>query len=156
MTKRKTGAGSSRTGQQSKEQAAAPYSETGPPRLAVEFDPKDAITAIERATAAHPILSRDGMGLNLFDPYARHFSICGVVTALTYLSQFPKQAPQYSSDWLKDKATEWGTENALDCAVGNGDLIVAAVFLGLPVKHDDGPNVRIGINLRWVRATALH
>ena len=103
--------------------------------------------------AKYRCLSRDGMGLDLFDPHAQDFSLCGVITAMAFLRRFSKQStPQYRSDWLKDRAGEWGGE----CAVGNGELIIAALHLGMPIKHDSGPNVRIGVRLSTDDPRTMH
>jgi hypothetical protein len=134
--------------------AGETYNEKISPRLAVAVVEKEAIAAIEYATAKHPCLCREGMVTNLFQP-EEPYSICGVVTALAFLRQFPKRSqPLYRSDWLKDKAGEWGGE----CAVANGELIVAATFLGLPMKYDDGPNATIGVRLPPAHAVtrAMH
>jgi len=118
--------------------------ENGSPRLAV-----DALAAIERAKAALPRLCRYGMLWGPDQDCDERFSVEGVTTALIYLSQFQKQdKPRWSSYLLKHLAERWGCDNELDCYVANGEMIVAAVALDLPIKWEGGgPNVTVGIKL---------
>lgn len=107
----------------------------------------DAIAAIAHARAKHPRLCRYGIVPDA-QPCDEEFSVDGVITALAYLRQFPKHpTPRWSSYFLKHRAERWGCRRDLDCYVSNGEAIVAASFLGLPIRYGSGPNVAVGISL---------
>ena len=70
-----------------------------------------------------------------------------VATAIAYLREccIPTKAPRSNSYWLKHLAEDWGAGHGMAPYIANGELIAAAIYLGLPVKvTDDNVNVRIG------------
>jgi hypothetical protein len=60
-----------------------------------------------------------------------------------------------SSYWLKHLAERWGEANGLSPYVNNGELILAAVALGLRVHWGGGLNVGIGVRLEDLRTSRV-
>lgn len=115
----------------------------------------EAITAIEMAKAAYPRLCPNGMGLgnNWRDTEAlerdrSRFSPANVETAIAYLRQCrPAKRPTVSSYHLKHLAEQWGRENNMQPYIANGELIAAAIYLGIKIgkPFQNYPNVGIAV-----------
>jgi len=114
----------------------------------------DAARAIEAALVAEPSLDAIGVG---YRPRGRSdvdrrrtcspLSPAGVATALEFLARCrPTTQPRLSSYSLKHRAENWGARHGLAAFVWNGELIVAAIALGLKIeKHFSSPNVTVGV-----------
>src|SRR5262249_43487705 len=89
-----------------------------------------------------------------FERARSQFSAARVATAIAFLRQCrPIKTPSLCSYGLKHAAESWGERNGLEGYVANGELIAAAVYLGLTLKpfEYDCPNVKIGISRKDVR-----
>jgi hypothetical protein len=115
----------------------------------------EAITAIKMAKAAHPRLCCNGMGLGdnwrdikAFEKDRNNLSPANVATAIAYLRQCrPAKRPIVSSYHLKHLAERWGRENGVQPYIANGELIAAAVFVGLKIgaPFQNYPNVGVAV-----------
>jgi hypothetical protein len=111
---------------------------------------EEAIQAIEAAKAQVPELTSHGKGVPtdrtsgwvyegaLFDKERNSFSPRNVATAIAYLREYCRPARTRkggtSSYGLKHDAERWGQRNGLQPYVTNGELIVAAVYLGFKIE----------------------
>ena len=58
-----------------------------------------------------------------------------------------QRTPRWSSYWLKHVAEAWGRDNGGEPDVRQGELIIAALALGIPVSWDGAsPNVAIAVS----------
>jgi hypothetical protein len=75
-----------------------------------------------------------------------------VATAIAFLRTCSKsRLPRMGSYALKHRAETWGSAHGLASYVANGELIVAAVFLGFTVQpHKGSPNATINAWAGWV------
>ena len=108
---------------------------------------------VQRILKDHPTLGaygfEDGKGRshdksNTIDGeslgYALEFlSICG-----------PIKSPDKCSYHVKHLAEAWlrRSENPCHCYIGSGVMIVAAIYLGFPVKRQFGKNAYIGVSAK--------
>jgi len=112
----------------------------------------EAHAAIEAAAVTHPDLTWAGFGPG----HAAPIPEC-VATALAFLKCGPVVAVRTlktgrGSYGLKHAAECWGRLIGFESYIGNGDLIVAALHLGLRVKRVlRTPNAFIGVRL--IRST---
>ena len=111
----------------------------------------EAEAAIAAAKLALPQLFCHGMRYPGCKIGCDNFALQGVSTALEFLKQCRKtQKPNRNSYGLKHAAERWGKTY-----IANGELIVAAVFLGFPYHWSgDGPNVLIGVSERDLKRLA--
>lgn len=135
------GPGATNTGPNQKNSNTATHNGNFP----LGLERSNAHCAIEVAKFKHPQLCRYGIWS---EPCADDFSVDGVMTALIYLRRWPKHPePRWSSYFLKHHAENWGRANDLEPYIGNGEMIAACVYLGLPIRYGNGPNVAVGVNL---------
>jgi hypothetical protein len=109
-------------------------------KKAIEF----ALTGVSalRCAGIHPNWKRDD----------DEFSAANVETAIAFLKRCRKTTkPSRGSYGLKHAAEQWGQANGMQGYIANGELIVAAVYLGFTMKWDwrgddnNSPNVMIGV-----------
>jgi hypothetical protein len=105
----------------------------------------EADEAIRVAKVKFPELNAAGMttqeGLD-------DFNLEQVATAIAFLRQARAvKRPNNGSYYLKHVAEQWGRRHGMAPYIANGELIVAAVYLGFPIKHKPGYiNVTIGVS----------
>jgi hypothetical protein len=77
------------------------------------------------------------------------FNIKSIATAIAFLRQFhrPIKEPNLGSYGLKHTAERWGDRHGMEPYIANGELIVAAIYLGFSIQpSDDGINAWIAIS----------
>jgi hypothetical protein len=113
----------------------------------------EAIEAIEMAKAAYPKLCTDGMGEGMtaetFERSRNDFEPANVATAIAYLRQRRTvKHPRVSSYHLKHLAERWGRENGMQPYITNGELIVAAIYLGIKIKPAVFRSLNVAVGVR--------
>jgi hypothetical protein len=120
-------------------------------------DLAEAKIAIELALAALPHLTVHGIGAydarrvvfsgHAFDACRTDFGIERVATAIAFFRSGPRtRKRREDSGWLKHLAERWGRDQGMSSYVANGELIAAAVYLGLPIQGvSKAPNVLIRV-----------
>ena len=105
----------------------------------------EALTAIEVAKARLPTLTATGIDISVGHD---EFSVANIATAIAFLRLCRKiKTPTYSSYFLKHVAERWGGHNGMQPYITNGELIVAAVYLGFhiePIRRS--PNACVGVS----------
>jgi hypothetical protein len=133
---------------------------------------EEAKRAIEFAKAKMPNLTTWGIGIletieqrqhwknsgPEFDRARKSFHPKNIATAVAFLRQCRKVKKfTYSSYHLKHQAERWGRYNGLEPYVANSELIVAAVYLGFPIRvHRRSLNVLIAVSKRDLEAVMAH
>jgi hypothetical protein len=119
--------------------------------------------AITAAKSECPHLTTEGIGAyqpcgNLvfsgpkFDEDRNNFRPEEVATAIAFLRRCrPTRAARLSSYSLKHAAERWGNASGMAPYVSNGELIAAALYLGLPVDIDTTcVNALVGVSKKQV------
>ena len=105
--------------------------------------------------AVEPSLTAEGVayrprGRRDVDPRGAYAPLAaeGVATAINFLLQCrPVASARLSSYGLKHAAERWGGRYGMASYIANGELIAAAIFLGLPIARVDptSPNVAVAV-----------
>ena len=87
-----------------------------------------------------------GLTWSGFDAGRCTFNPERVATAIAFLrSETATLRRPENSGWLKHLAERWGRDNGLSSYVSNGELIVAAIYLGFSIREiPETPNAMIG------------
>jgi len=125
----------------------------------------EAKAALAKAKAAMPHLTWAGIGtydrekrrcVSSGEEFERDrrdeaFDLKQVATAIAFLRLcVPTKGAAVNSYGLKHAAERWGREHGMQPYVANGELIVAACYLGLSIGYEprNSPNVGVGVQLR--------
>jgi hypothetical protein len=103
-----------------------------------------ALFSIEDASNAHPGLDRVGWNT----PRREAFNLRSVATAIAFIDCGPVtrlRMPRESSYTLKHCAERWGRRIGFEPYVGNGDLILAAIYCGLSIGKAHGANCAVSL-----------
>ena len=108
-----------------------------------------AAEAIQTAHSNHPELTRNGW-TTPNPAHGRVFPPTAVATAIAFLRDGPvvrlKRPSKLSNSYhLKHVCEEWGREHNMESYVATGDLLVAALYLGIPLSKPFGPNSDCGV-----------